>query len=84
AAAAAFGVEAAFDNHAELIAHPGVDVVVVAVTRANRLTCGFVAATTRARPGCTAPAIFRTRGFADCQGLSSGTTTSPFRDHTPA
>ncbi|MEU8717939.1 Gfo/Idh/MocA family oxidoreductase [Streptomyces sp. NPDC048663] len=31
AAAAAFGVEAAFDNHAELIAHPGVDVVVVAV-----------------------------------------------------
>ncbi|MFD8035414.1 Gfo/Idh/MocA family protein [Streptomyces sp. NPDC059717] len=31
AAAAAFGVEAAFDNHADLLAHPGVDVVVVAV-----------------------------------------------------
>ncbi|MGW3247282.1 Gfo/Idh/MocA family protein [Streptomyces sp. NPDC001070] len=31
AAAKEFGVEAAFDNHADLIAHPGVDIVVVAV-----------------------------------------------------
>ncbi|MDX3352384.1 Gfo/Idh/MocA family oxidoreductase [Streptomyces sp. ME01-24h] len=31
AAAKEFGVEAAYDNHADLIAHPGVDVVVVAV-----------------------------------------------------
>ncbi|MGW0083124.1 Gfo/Idh/MocA family protein [Streptomyces sp. NPDC003393] len=31
AAAQEFGVEAAFDNHAALLAHPGVDVVVVAV-----------------------------------------------------
>lgn len=31
AAAEAFGAEAAFDNHAELIAHPEVDLVVVAV-----------------------------------------------------
>lgn len=31
AAAKEFGVEATFDNHADLLAHPGVDVVVVAV-----------------------------------------------------
>ncbi|MFH9969400.1 Gfo/Idh/MocA family protein [Streptomyces mirabilis] len=31
AAAKEFGIEAAFDNHADLLAHPGVDVVVVAV-----------------------------------------------------
>lgn len=31
AAGKEFGVEAAFDNHADLLAHPGVDVVVVAV-----------------------------------------------------
>ncbi|GEC10299.1 hypothetical protein SSP24_79540 [Streptomyces spinoverrucosus] len=51
---------------------------------AHRATRGAVAARARARRGRTAFAIRATRGLAACQGLSSGTTTSPFRDHTAA
>ncbi|GAA2458647.1 hypothetical protein GCM10010421_60040 [Streptomyces glaucus] len=65
------------------------------MARADRATRGRAAATapaTRGRttptardsPGRTALAIRATCGPAARQGLSSGTTTSPFRDHTPA
>ncbi|GAB3166765.1 hypothetical protein GCM10027162_01770 [Streptomyces incanus] len=50
----------------------------------NRASRGRTAAATRARRGRTAPANRATCGLAARQGLSSGTTTSPFRDHTPA
>src|SRR5690606_36602329 len=52
-----------------------------ATTRVRR---GRTASAARVIRGRTAPAIRTTCGLAARQGLSSGTTTSPFRDHTPA
>ncbi|GGS84839.1 hypothetical protein GCM10010254_00650 [Streptomyces chromofuscus] len=51
---------------------------------AHRVTRGVVAARARTRRGRTAFATRVTCGLAARQGLSSGTTTSPFRDHTAA
>ena len=54
------------------------------MVRPSRVTRGFAAVAACARRGRTAFASRATCGFAARQGLSSGTTTSPFRDHTPA
>ncbi|WP_236580279.1 hypothetical protein [Streptomyces sp. HM190] len=53
-------------------------------TRATRAAPGFTACVIRTTAGFTARATRTTCGLAARQTFGSGTTTSPFRDHTPA